>query len=277
MAADLSNRPRVAQGLLLRGRTAVISGAGRARGIGKATARLFALHGAQVVLLDLDAQEVAEAAREVAADVAGEAGDGVGATLGLRCDVTDAASCADAMAQALAWPAAAGRIDVLVNNAGLTQKRSIADITDDDYARITDVVLRGTLLLSQAALPAMRAQRSGSVVMVSSMSAQQGGGVFGGAHYCAAKAGVLGFTRALAREFGPEGIRANAITPGLVITDFSRSGRSDEEKHASVANQPMGRAGSADEIAGACLFLASDLSSYMTGATLDVNGGAYMR
>jgi NAD(P)-dependent dehydrogenase (short-subunit alcohol dehydrogenase family) len=166
---------------------------------------------------------------------------------------------------------------VLVNNAGLTQKRGVADITAEDYARITDVVLRGTLQLTQAVLPTMRRQRSGSIVVVSSMSAQQGGGVFGGAHYCAAKAGVLGLTRALAREVGPEGVRANAITPGLVITDFSRSGRSDEDKHASVRDTPLGRAGSADEIASDCLFLASDQASYMTGATLDVNGGAYMR
>ena len=133
------------------------------------------------------------------------------------------------------------------------------------------------LLLTQAVLPVMRRQRSGSIVNVSSMSAQQGGGVFGGAHYCAAKAGVLGFTRALAREFGPEGLRANAVTPGLVTTDFSRSGRSDEDKDASAQAWPLPRAGRPVEVAGACLFLASDLSSYVTGATLDVNGGAYMR
>ena len=259
--------PRRSTGALLEGRTAMISGAGRARGIGKATARLFAAHGASVVLLDLDADEVRAAAQDVA-----QAGAPV---LGLACDVTDATSCASAITQALAWAPAQGRIDVLVNNAGVTQKRAIAEITTEDYARITDVVLRGTLQLTQAALPAMR--RGASIVAVSSMSAQQGGGVFGGAHYCAAKAGVLGFMRALAREYGPQGIRANAVAPGLVLTDFSRSGRTDEEKHASAAGWPLARAGDAEEIAGACLFLASDLSSYMTGATLDVNGGAYMR
>jgi NAD(P)-dependent dehydrogenase (short-subunit alcohol dehydrogenase family) len=260
--------PRVTGGRLLEGRTVVISGAGRARGIGKATARLCVEHGAAVALLDLDEDEVREAARDV---------DGSqGQTLALHCNVADAASCRAAIAQVLAWSAARGRIDVLVNNAGLTQKRGVADITAEDYDRIVDVVLRGTVQLSQAVIPAMRAQRAGSLIAISSMSAQQGGGIFGGAHYCAAKAGVLGFTRALARELGADGIRANAITPGLVLTDFSRSGRTDEEKHASAAGWPLARAGLPDEIAGAVLFLASDLSSFMTGATLDVNGGAHM-
>ena len=94
---------------------------------------------------------------------------------------------------------------------------------------------------------------------------------------CAAKAGVLGLTRALARELSPEGIRANAIAPGLILTDFSRSGTPDEAKHAVAKDWALRRAGDASEIAGACLFLASDLSSYVTGTTLDVNGGAHMR
>ncbi len=260
---------RQTTGALLQGRTVLISGAGRPRGIGKATARLLHAHGAAVVLLELDEAE----ARQAAADVDG----GQGRALGLGCDVTDASSCRGAVARALAWPAAQGRVDALVNNAGITQKRGVADITAEDYALVTDVVLRGTLQLTQAVLPAMVRQGRGSIVMVSSMSAQQGGGVFGGAHYCAAKAGVLGFTRAVAREYGPQGVRVNAVTPGLVITDFSRSGRTDEEKHALGQSWPIARAGSADEVAGACLFLASDLSSYVTGATLDVNGGAYMR
>ena len=115
------------------------------------------------------------------------------------------------------------------------------------------------------------------IIAMSSMSAQQGGGVSGGAHCCAAKAAVLGFTRAIAREFGPHGIRANAVAPGLTLTDFSRSGSTDEAKHASACGWPLPRAASPDEIAGACLFLASDLSSYVTGTAIDVNGGAYLR
>lgn len=248
---------------LLDGKIVVITGAGRARGIGKATASLFVSHGARVVMLDLDEAEV----RQAAADVGGD-------TLGLRCDVTSRGDCEAAVAQALAW---GGRVDVLVNNAGLTQKRPLADITDADYQLITDVVLRGTLQMSQAVIPAMRSQRSGSIVCVSSMSAQQGGGVFGGAHYCAAKAGVLGLARAMAQELGADNIRVNSVSPGLILTDFSRSGSTDESKHEKAQGWPLRRAGHPSEVAGVCLFLASGLASFVTGATLDVNGGAYMR
>lgn len=237
---------------LLQGKTVVISGAGRAKGIGKATALLCVQHGARVALLDLDADEVAQAARDVAGDK--------GQTIGLHCDVSNRDSCLAAIAQVLAWPAGEGRIDALINNAGLTQRRAVADISEADYDAVMDVVLRGTVLMSQAVLPTMRAQQSGSIVNIASMSAQQGGGVFGGAHYCAAKAGVLGFSRALARELGPEGIRANAITPGLITTDFSRTNRSDADKDAmaSAAGWPLRRAGRPVELAGACLFLASE-------------------
>ena len=256
-------------GALLEGRVAVISGAGRDRGIGKATAKLFAAHGASVALLDLDESEVQAAAADLAAGGAN--------AIGIVCDVSQPDSCKAAIGRVLAWPASHGRIDVLVNNAGLTQRKRVADISVEDYSRITEVVLAGTLRLSQAVMPAMRSQRAGSIICISSMSAQQGGGVFGGAHYCAAKAGVLGLVRAMARELGPDGIRANAVTPGLILTDFSRSGATDESKHALGKDWPLGRAGDPAEIAGACLFLASDLSSYVTGVTLDVNGGAYMR
>ncbi|MGO4330630.1 SDR family NAD(P)-dependent oxidoreductase [Cupriavidus sp. 2TAF22] len=260
---------RTMTGKLLAGKTAVISGAGRAKGIGRATARLFIEHGARVALLDLDEDEVREAARDVAR--------GEPVALGVRCDVTSMESCLAAISEVREWGASGGHIDVLINNAGLTQKVCAADITLQDYLRVTDVVLRGTMQLSQAAIPAMRSQKASSIIAVSSMSAQQGGGVFGGAHYCAAKAGVLGYIRALARELGPDGIRANAITPGLIVTDFSRTNTPEDVLHAAAGSWPLGRAGSAGEIAGACLFLASDLSSYMTGSTLDVNGGAYMR
>lgn len=256
-------------GALLEGRVAIISGAGRERGIGKATAKLFAAHGASVALLDLDEAEVQAAAAEVSAPGAN--------AIGIVCDVSQPESCKAAIERVLGWPTGKGRIDILVNNAGLTQRKRVADISVEDYSRITDVVLAGTLRLSQAVMPAMKSQRAGNIICISSMSAQQGGGVFGGAHYCAAKAGVLGLVRAMAKELGPDGIRANAITPGLILTDFSRSGSTDESKHAVAKDWPLGRAGDPAEIAGACLFLASDLSSYVTGVTLDVNGGAYMR
>ena len=170
---------------LLQGRVAVITGASRERGIGLATARLFAEHGARVALLDLDAADAQAAAVALGPQ-----------HIGLGCDVRNAAACQAAIDQA---SQRLGPVDVLVNNAGLTQRRGVMEVTADDYTTVTDVVLRGTLQMSQAVIPTMRARRSGSIVCVSSMSAQQGGGVFGGSHYCAAKAGVLGLVRAMAR------------------------------------------------------------------------------
>ncbi|KQX87092.1 SDR family NAD(P)-dependent oxidoreductase [Variovorax sp. Root473] len=248
---------------LLQGRVALITGASRARGIGLATARLFALHGARVALLDLDEDEAQAAARSIGP-----------AHLGIGCDVRDAGACASAVARALQW---AGRIDVLVNNAAITQKRGVLEVSAEDFEQVVSIALRGTLQMSQCVIPTMVAQRSGSIICISSMSAQQGGGVFGGSHYCAAKAGVLGFMRAIAKELGPQGVRANAVTPGLIMTDFSRGANSDDNKQALGKTFPLARVGQPEDIAGACLYLASDLSSFMTGATLDVNGGAYMR
>ena len=165
------------------------------------------------------------------------------------------------------------RIDVLVNNAGITQPRKTVDITAQDYDAVLDVSLRGTLYMSQAVIPAMQRQRGGSIVCISSVSAQRGGGILGGPHYSAAKAGVLGLARAMARELGIDQIRVNSITPGLIQTDISK-GKLTEERKAEIAESiPLARLGVADDVAGACLYLASDLSSYCTGITLDVNGG----
>jgi len=248
---------------LLQGRVAVITGASRARGIGLATARLFARHGARVALLDLDEGQVQAAAESLGDE-----------HIGIGCDVRDAGACKAAVARVQQW---AGRIDVLVNNAAITQKRDVLDVSAEDFEQVVGIALRGTLQMSQCVIPTMVDQRSGSIICISSMSAQQGGGVFGGSHYCAAKAGVLGLMRAIAKELGPQGIRANAITPGLIMTDFSRGANSDDNKHALGKTFPLGRVGQPEDIAGACLYLASDLSSFVTGATLDVNGGAYMR
>ena len=192
------------------------------------------------------------------------------AHIGIVADVTDKASCNVAVVEVLKK---FGRVDALVNNAGITQPAKTLEITGADYDRILDVSLRGTLYMSQAVLPAMQAQRSGSIVCISSVSAQRGGGILGGPHYSAAKAGVLGLARAMAREFGPDSIRINCITPGLIGTDIIK-GKLTEEKKAEIAQTiPLNRLGRADDIAGACVFLASDLSLYCTGITLDVNGG----
>ena len=246
--------------MLLTGKTAVISGAASTRGIGRATARLFAEHGAWVAILDLDRAGASEAA----ASLPGEG------HLGLACDVTDRKACLAAARDVLA---AFGAADILVNNAGITQPVKFLDIAPENYDAVLDVSLRGTLYLSQAFIPSMQERRHGSVVCLSSVSAQRGGGIFGGPHYSAAKAGVLGLAKAMAREFGPDGIRVNAVTPGLIQTDITAGKLTDAMRADILKGIPLNRLGEAADVAGACLFLASDLSSYLTGTTIDVNGG----
>ena len=245
--------------MLLKDKVAIITGGAGLNGLGFATARLMAAQGARVAVLDLERAEPAAAAAQL--------GSG---HLGVVADVTDKTSCDAAVAGVLKT---FGRIDALVNNAGITQPAKTLAITGADYDRILDVSLRGTLYMSQAVLPTMQAQQSGSIVCISSVSAQRGGGILGGPHYSAAKAGVLGLARAMAREFGPQNIRINCIAPGLISTDIIK-GKLTEEKKAEISETiPLARLGRADDIGGACVFLASDLSSYCTGITLDVNGG----
>ena len=245
--------------MLLSGKTAVISGAASPRGIGLCTARLFAEHGARVAILDLREDASGQAAASLP-------GDG---HIGLACDVTDRAACATA---AEVVSARFGRVDVLVNNAGITQPIKFLDIAPENYDAVMDVSLRGMLYLSQAFIPSMRA-KGGSIVCMSSVSAQRGGGIFGGPHYSAAKAGVLGLAKAMAREFGPDRIRVNSITPGLIQTDITAGRLTDAMRAEILKGIPLNRLGEAADVAGACLFLASDLSSYLTGTAIDVNGG----
>jgi NAD(P)-dependent dehydrogenase (short-subunit alcohol dehydrogenase family) len=192
------------------------------------------------------------------------------AHLGLVADVTDKASCEAAAAAVLE---AFGRIDVVINNAGITQPAKTLAITGADYDRILDVSLRGTLYMSQAVLPAMQAQKSGSIVCISSVSAQRGGGILGGPHYSAAKAGVLGLARALAREAGIDGIRVNCVTPGLIATDINKGLIPDDRMQGILDQIPLNRIGEPADVAGCVVFLASPLAKYCTGVTLDVNGG----
>ncbi|WP_295477909.1 SDR family NAD(P)-dependent oxidoreductase [uncultured Pseudomonas sp.] len=245
--------------MLLKDKVAIITGAASARGIGRATAEIFARQGARVVILDLD--------ESAARDAAAALGEG---HLGLAANVADQGQVQRAVAAVLEHY---GHIDVLINNAGITQPLKILDIGHSDYDKVLDVSLRGTLLMSQAVIPSMRARKSGSIVCMSSVSAQRGGGIFGGPHYSAAKAGVLGLARAMARELGPDSVRVNSIAPGLIQTDITGGLMQDERRHAIIDGIPLGRLGQAQDVGNAALFLASDLSSYLTGITLDVNGG----
>ena len=245
--------------MLLREKVALITGGAGINGLGFATAREMAAHGAHVAILDLARAEPGAAAARIGPN-----------HLGLVGDVTDKDSCEAAAAKVIE---AFGRIDVLINNAGITQPVKTLEITGTDYDRILDVSLRGTLYMSQAVLPTMRRQKSGSIVCISSVSAQRGGGIFGGPHYSAAKAGVLGLARAMAREFGGDGIRVNCVTPGLIETDITQGKLTPERKKEISDSIPLARLGRPGDVAGACVFLASDLSAYCTGVTLDVNGG----
>jgi NAD(P)-dependent dehydrogenase (short-subunit alcohol dehydrogenase family) len=245
--------------MLLSGKTAVISGAASRRGIGLATARRFVAEGAKVAILDIDGAAATDAASTLGAE-----------HIGVACDVTERASCATAVESVIA---AFGRIDILVNNAGITQPVKFLEITSADWERIQDVNLKGVLFLSQAVIPHMRVRKSGSIACMSSVSAQRGGGIFGGPHYSAAKAGVLGLAKAMAREFGPDGIRVNCVTPGLIATDITAGKLTDEMREKILEGIPLGRLGAADDVAGIYTFLASDLSGYVTGAVIDVNGG----
>jgi len=245
--------------MLLENKVVIVTGAASPRGIGKATAKALAAQGAHVVILDLREEDAKAAAADLGAG-----------HLGLACDVTDKAACVRAAKAALERY---GRIDGLVNNAGITQPVRTLDISAEGFDAIVDVNLRGTLYMSQAVLPAMKEQKSGSIVCMSSVSAQRGGGIFGGPHYSAAKAGVLGLARAMASEFGPDSIRVNSITPGLIQTDITGDKLTPEMRTDIIKGIPLGRLGDAADVANACLFLVSDLSTYLTGITLDVNGG----
>lgn len=249
--------------MLLKDKIAIITGAASARGLGRATARLFAEHGAKVAILDLDLA----AARDAAADLKGRG------HLGLKCDVTRRKDCEKAVARVLAKH---GRVDVLVNNAGITSPLRLMNVDDATYDRLMDVNMRGTFHMTQAVVPAMRTQKSGSIVNLSSVSAQRGGGVFGGTVYSAAKGAILGYTKASARELGPDNIRVNAICPSLINTDITGGQLTKEQMAGILASIPMGRPGEAHEVAGCCLFLASDLASYVTGSEIDINGGSHI-
>ena len=150
------------------------------------------------------------------------------------------------------------------------------DIDEADYDRILDVNLKGTFNICKSALRVFTAQKRGAIINLASVAAQRGGGLVGGAHYAASKGGVISLTRSIAREFGPHGIRANVICPSMIETGMLDGNVTAKQFEDIVAGIPLKRAGKPADIAGACLFLASDLSAYVTGATLDVNGGSHI-
>ncbi|MHA6799515.1 SDR family NAD(P)-dependent oxidoreductase [Bounagaea algeriensis] len=248
-------------------RTAVITGAGSERGIGRETARQLAAAGFAVAVLDIDET----AAKRTAAVVADEHDV---PTLGVTADVTDGDSVDRAVTavETSELPA----IDVLVNNAGITRPTKFLDIDRAEWDLVFEVNVTGTYQVTRRVLPGLIDRGYGRIVNVSSVSAQRGGGVFGGTHYSAAKAAVLGLTRALAREVGEHGVVVNAVAPGLIDTDITGGLLSGERKEELVAGVPVGRNGRTADVAGMITYLAGEGIGYITGATFDINGGSHI-
>ncbi len=222
--------------MLLPDKIAVVTGAGSRQGIGFAAARLFAKQGARVALVDTDANALAAAAADL-----GEA------ALPIVADVRFEAECKSALAQVKArW----GGVDILVNNAGVIQARRTLAISREDYDFVMDVNLRGVLQMSQQALAVMSA--GSSIVCMASIAAQRGGGLMGGPHYAASKGGVLALVKSMAREFGPAGIRVNAVNPGVIRTGMTAGAYDGEVREKVISTIPLGRFGEPDDVASAC-------------------------
>ena len=255
--------------LLLENKVCVIVGAASLRSIGYATAELFAAHGAKLVLLDVVMNE--QIANEIATSIAHE----IGHTLDIiciKCDICSIADCDNAIEKAVSK---FGTIDCLVNCAGIVKSGGFLSITDEDYTQIMDVNLKGTFNICKSALKVFTEKQSGVIVNLASLAAQRGGGLVGGAHYAASKGGVISLTRSIAREFAPLSIRANVICPAMIETSML-DGLNETQLNEVITAIPLKRVGKTIELAGTCLFLASDLSGFTTGATIDVNGGIHI-
>jgi 3-oxoacyl-[acyl-carrier protein] reductase len=243
---------------LLAGRVALVTGAGS--GIGRAVAVRFAREGADVAALDVNGASAEETTAEVV-----KLGRRAAA---LRADVSRADDVEAAVARA---ESSLGAIDLLVNNAGLTRDATIQNLTEADWDLVLDVHLKGTFLCTQIVGRRMRERgRGGAIVNLSSISAKIGN--FGQANYASAKAGIVALTKVTAREYARYGVRANAIQPGMIDTPMTRV-LGEERLARSVAETPLGRLGTPEEVAAVALFLASDLASYVTGAVIEVTGG----
>jgi 2-hydroxycyclohexanecarboxyl-CoA dehydrogenase len=251
-------------------RTAVVTGAGSLSGIGYATARRFLEEGWAVALLDINAEGV----QNSAAALREESGAGEGTVFATCCDVTDENS-VSAAAAAIS-ESGLPPVGALANIAGIPSPVPFLEVDLALWNKIIDINLTGCFLTCRAFLPAMIEGGYGRIVNMSSVSAQQGGGVFSKTPYSAAKAGVLGLTRSLAREMAEYNITVNAVSPGIVATDI-RSGASDEQNEARLsASVPLKRQASARDIASAYVWLCSEDAGYVTGTTQNVNGGAYI-
>ena len=241
-------------GIDLAGRVAFVTGG--TRGIGLSIARTLLDAGAQVAIAGRDADRARVAAEEL----------GAGA-LGVRCDVADAAQVDAALAAA---EAGLGPIDILVNNAGLTRDNILLRLTESDWDAVLDANLKGAFNTTRSAVRGMMKRRWGRIINITSIVGLTGNK--GQANYAASKAGLIGFTKSVAKEYASRNILANCIAPGFIDTDMT-SALPDEARAALLEQIALGRLGRPEDIAGAVLFLASDLASYVTGQVLIIDGG----
>jgi 3-oxoacyl-[acyl-carrier protein] reductase len=243
----------------LDGKVAMVTGG--ASGIGAAVSELFASEGAKVAVLDLNLERAEACAAKIG---------GPGKSTAVQADVADEAMVKSAFAKARQE---LGEIDILVNNAGIDTTCLLADMPTDMWDRMINIHLKGTFLCTREVLPAMKAKRWGRIINLSSQLAHKGAPTM--VHYCAAKAGIMGFTRSLAYEVARDGITVNCINPGPINTPLLLGLPQDwlENKRKEL---PIGRFGEVGEVAPAALLLASDEGSYFIGASMNMNGGDYM-
>lgn len=244
----------------LEGKVAVVTGAGR--GIGKAIALRFAAEGAAVACCSRTEANSAAVAQEISKNG--------GKAAAFAVDVADSAQVTAACEKILKD---FGRADILVNNAGVTRDGLLMRMSDADWDTVLDTNLKGAFLFTKALARAMMKQRYGRIINITSIIGLTGNA--GQANYAASKAGLIGFTKSVARELASRNITANAIAPGFIETDMT-SGLTEEIREAMRKNIPLARMGSAEEVAGVALFLASDKAAYITGQTLTVDGGMVM-
>jgi len=245
----------------LEGKTALITGA--ARGIGLEIAAVFAAEGALVAVADLSQEEAAAAARDIAVKTGAK-------TIGLGLDVSKEADCERAVRET---ETAFGKVDILVNNAGITKDNLVLRMKEADFDAVISVNLKGSFLMAKAAAKLMLKARAGRIINISSVVGQSGQA--GQANYSASKAGLIGLTKSLAREFAPRQVLVNAVAPGFIRTRMTE-GLKDEARAKISEMIPLGRMGEPGEVAKAALFLAGEDSAYITGQVLAVNGGLYM-
>lgn len=245
---------------MLKDRVAIVTGA--SRGIGRSLALTMAGQGAKLVL----SARNAEALEQLVAEIQAAGGNAV-AVAG---DVSSAAAAGELIEAGMQT---FGRIDILVNNAGITRDALLLRMKDEDWDDVLNVNLKGAFLCIRAAAKVMSKQRFGRIINISSVVGEMGNP--GQANYCASKAGLLGLTKSVARELARRNVTVNAITPGFIVTDMTEA-LSEKTREELAAQIPLGRLGSAEDIAHAVIFLASDQAGYITGQTLGVNGGMYM-